>query len=147
MRVYCLLLFEHPTTDAERQNINDCEKWVLAKLKAQFPAPWHWPGLLEQSRLYPSRSEWVRGVNERIISKTFRDARESGLFGPCLFVYDDEMDDVPAQWYRFRRGLIDKKKEDLAKTAPDRKRKREEMENFSLADTNFKTTAADRAMK
>jgi len=79
------------------------------------------------------------GVNERVIS---RDAKESGLFGPCLFVYG-EMDDVPAQWYRFGRGLFDKNKAEPAKMPPDRKQKRDDMKKsfsgYKLQDNHSRS--------
>jgi len=148
MEVYCLLLFQHPTTKAERENIDNCEKAILATLKYRHPQHWKWPGLLEQSRLHPSRTEWVRGVKEEEVASVIKLARDSHKFGPCLFVYDDKETNVPEQWYRFRRGLIDQKKEELKKTEPERKRKREELQNFTkYTTTEYKTTAADRAAK
>jgi len=106
LKTYCFLLFLHPTTKAERANIDNCEKWVLARLKTQFPAQWRWPGLLEQSRMYPSRSEWIRWILKDYVAITFTDARNSGLFGKCLFVHDDENTNIPAQWDTFRKGLV-----------------------------------------
>jgi len=50
-------------------------------------------------------------------------------------VYDDKETNVPAQWYRFRQGLIDKKKEELPKKSAERKRKREELQNFTKYTT------------
>ena len=94
-----------------------------------LPRAWHYPGLLERNRLYPTRSEWVRGVPPEEIANVFRQAGKR--FGTALFVYDD--DNVPERWYQFKHRLAQKRKRDAY--------------NTKAPETTFRTTAEDRKRK
>ena len=86
MKVHCMLMMPHAVTKEQKSNVDRAETFVLSQLKGRYPATENWPGIDNAYRLHFSRSEWVEGVRIEVVAALFRKVRDSGEYGPCLFV-------------------------------------------------------------
>ena len=57
-----------------------------------------------------------------MIAILFKKVRDSGDYGPCLFVLNDGSVNVPAVWYKFRKEVIGQTAEDRAARKADQEK-------------------------
>ena len=115
----------HALTKEQKSNVDRAETLVFSTLKEHHPNHNQWPGVDNRSRLIFSRSEWMQGIDLGEIEALFRQVRDSGEYGPCLYVLNQGLVDVPKLWYEFRNKVQDETqlKRD-AKKAEDEKNKK-----------------------
>ena len=122
MKVHLMLMMPHAVTKEQKSNLDRAETFVLSELKARYPKTENWPGIDNAFRLHFSRSEWVEGVRIEVIAGLFRKVRDSGEYGPCLFVYNDGRVNVPSVWYEFRKKVIGEAAETRAEKKADQEK-------------------------
>ena len=115
-------MMPHAVTKEQKSNLDRAETFVLSNLKERHPATENWPGIDNAFRLHFSRSEWVEGVRIPVIADLFRKVRDSGEYGPCLFVLNDESVNVPSLWYQFRKKVIGEAAEAKAEKRADKEK-------------------------
>ena len=140
MKLHCLLCMPHAQTKEQKSNVDRAETFVLSTLKERHPNHSQWPGVDEKYRLYFSRSEWVQGIPLKEVEDLFKEVRQSGEYGPCLYVKNDGIVNIPQLWYEFRHKVqsdtqlkrdakkaADEKNEALQREKAARKRRADEI--------------------